>query len=157
MVLTVEGNPTDSLITRGGYGNAKRVGHDISPTWVRRIEREREREREGERERERERERESGLLVLGKYWGNERLKSFFFQLSMVSLVDIGSNLWPFAHNSSNATVGGWWNGKHPSHAVCPLASTSTRTRSRTQIHTCERIFSRCVADLDMIEGTVWSI
>lgn len=34
MVLTVEGNPTDSLITNGGYGNAKRVGHDISPNWV---------------------------------------------------------------------------------------------------------------------------
>ena len=26
MVLTVEGNPDDSLITHGGYGNAKRVG-----------------------------------------------------------------------------------------------------------------------------------
>ena len=25
MVLTVEGNPTDELITKGGYGNAKRV------------------------------------------------------------------------------------------------------------------------------------
>ena len=34
MVLTVEGNPTDSLITKGGYGNAKRVGHDISPNWA---------------------------------------------------------------------------------------------------------------------------
>ena len=28
---------------------------------------------------------------------------------MVSLVDIGSGLWPFAHNSTNSTVGGWWN------------------------------------------------
>ena len=34
MVLTVEGNPTDALVTRGGYGNAKRVGHDISPEWL---------------------------------------------------------------------------------------------------------------------------
>ena len=34
MVLTVEGNPTDTVITHGGYGNAKRVGHDISPTWL---------------------------------------------------------------------------------------------------------------------------
>lgn len=34
MVLTVEGNPTDSIITNGGYGNAKRVGHDISPHWT---------------------------------------------------------------------------------------------------------------------------
>ena len=63
MVLTVEGDPTDSLITKGGYGNAKRVGHDINANWM----------------------------------------------SMVSLVDIGSGLWPFAHNSSNSTVGGWWN------------------------------------------------
>ncbi len=62
MVLTVEGNPDDDLITKGGYGNAKRVGHDINANW----------------------------------------------LSMVSLVDIGSGLWPFAHNSSNTTVGGWW-------------------------------------------------
>ena len=84
MVLTVEGDPTDSLITLGGcasavdvlrggvhmcvcvwgggsYGNAKRVGHDISPMWM----------------------------------------------SMVSLVDIGSGLYPFAHNGSNATYGGW--------------------------------------------------
>ena len=30
MVLTVEGNPDDALITLGGYGNAKRVGHDVS-------------------------------------------------------------------------------------------------------------------------------
>jgi len=62
MVLTVEANPTDAIITLGGYGNAKRVGHDISPNWF----------------------------------------------SMVSLVDIGSNLWPYAHNSTNATFGGWW-------------------------------------------------
>ena len=33
MVLTVEGNPDDALISKGGYGNAKRVGHDISPNW----------------------------------------------------------------------------------------------------------------------------
>jgi len=63
MVLTVEGNPDDALISRGGYGNAKRVGHDISPNWG----------------------------------------------SMTSLVDIGAPLWPFAHNSSNPTFGGWWN------------------------------------------------
>lgn len=63
MVLTVEGNPDDSLITKGGYGNAKRVGHDISPHWM----------------------------------------------SMVSLVDIASGLWMYAHNSTNGTFGGWWN------------------------------------------------
>ena len=63
MVLTVEGDPDDALITRGGYGNAKRVGHDISPIWM----------------------------------------------SMVSLVDIGSGLWMWAHNSTNSTVGGFWN------------------------------------------------
>jgi hypothetical protein len=63
MVLTVEGRPTDSIISLGGYGNAKRVGHDISPQWT----------------------------------------------SMTSLVDIGSGLWMYAHNSTNATYGGWWN------------------------------------------------
>jgi len=63
MVLTVEGKPTDSIISLGGYGNAKRVGHDISA-----------------------------------YWN-----------SMTSLVDIGSGLWMYAHNSTNATYGGWWN------------------------------------------------
>ena len=62
MVLTVEGKPTDSIISLGGYGNAKRVGHDISPQWA----------------------------------------------SMTSLVDIGSGLWMYAHNSTNATFGGWW-------------------------------------------------
>jgi hypothetical protein len=28
-VLTVEANPSDSVISPGGYGNAKRIGHDI--------------------------------------------------------------------------------------------------------------------------------
>ena len=60
MVLTVEGQPDDALCSAGGLGNAKRVGHDISPTYN----------------------------------------------SMASLVDIGSGLWPFAHNSTNATFGG---------------------------------------------------
>ena len=63
MVLTVEGSPPADLITHGGYGNAKRVGHDISPSWS----------------------------------------------SMMSLVDIGAGLWPYAHGSNNATFGGWWN------------------------------------------------
>ena len=31
MVLTVEGNPNDALVSAGGYGNAKRVGTDIQP------------------------------------------------------------------------------------------------------------------------------
>ena len=48
MILTVEGSPPADIITHGGYGNAKRVGHDISPSWG----------------------------------------------SMISLVDIGSGLWP---------------------------------------------------------------
>lgn len=61
MVLTVEGRPAASEITHGGYGNAKRVGHDISPSWQ----------------------------------------------SMISLVDIGSGLWPYAHGSVNSTFGGW--------------------------------------------------
>jgi len=63
MVLTVEGSPPAASITHGGYGNAKRVGHDISASWG----------------------------------------------SMISLVDIGAGLWPFAHTTINATFGGWWN------------------------------------------------
>ena len=34
MVLTVEGNPDDALMSAGGLGNAKRVGHDISANWA---------------------------------------------------------------------------------------------------------------------------
>jgi hypothetical protein len=50
----------DGVITKGGYGNAKRVGHDISAHWI----------------------------------------------SMLSLVDLGSGLWVYAHNATNATYGG---------------------------------------------------
>ena len=43
-------------------------------------------------------------------------------LQVQSLVDIGSGLWPFAHNSTNALYGGWWNGKYSVassvHSVC---------------------------------------
>ena len=63
IVLTVEGDPDIAVASKGGYGNAKRVGHDITSSWT----------------------------------------------SMVSLVDIGSGLWMYAHNSTNASVGGWWN------------------------------------------------
>lgn len=65
MVLTVEGSPDNTICSvQGGCGNAKRVGHDISPQFM----------------------------------------------SMLSLVDIGSGLWPFAHNATqNATAGGWYN------------------------------------------------
>ena len=59
MVLTVEGNPPAENITQGGYGNAKRVGHDISPSWG----------------------------------------------SMISLVDIGSGLWPFAVRTPTLAFG----------------------------------------------------
>ena len=63
MVLTVEGDPDDALMSRGGLGNAKRVGHDISPVFN----------------------------------------------SMLSLVDIGSGLWSYAHGSINKTFGGYFN------------------------------------------------
>lgn len=61
--LTCAGSPDDSLCSAGGLGNAKRVGHDISPHWE----------------------------------------------SMTSLVDIGRDLWMYAHNSTNPKYGGWWN------------------------------------------------
>jgi len=91
MVLTVEGDPDDYLLTKGGYGNAKRVGHDIRANW----------------------------------------------LSMVSLVDIGSGLWLYAHNATNATVGGFWNdldmlevGNSPDF-VCARDNASL---ARCQVH-----------------------
>ena len=58
--LKVEGNPPAANITHGGYGNAKRVGHDISPSWS----------------------------------------------SMISLVDIGAGLWPYAHGTLDEKYGG---------------------------------------------------
>ena len=82
MVLTVEGKPTDSIISLGGYGNAKRVGHDISPQWT----------------------------------------------SMTSLVDAGSGLWMYAHNSTNATFGGWCAWRCSPHAP-PSPTFLTRTLS----------------------------
>lgn len=61
IVLTIEGNPDVKIISKGGYGQARRVGHDIEPSW----------------------------------------------LSMVSLIDIGSGLWPYAHNDTGN--GAFWN------------------------------------------------
>eukprot|EP00698_Gefionella_okellyi_P000857 TRINITY_DN10753_c0_g1_i1.p1 TRINITY_DN10753_c0_g1~~TRINITY_DN10753_c0_g1_i1.p1 ORF type:complete len:696 (+),score=95.09 TRINITY_DN10753_c0_g1_i1:1288-3375(+) len=65
MVLSVEGEPPVEIVSRGGYGNMRRVGHDIQAYWR----------------------------------------------SMVSLVDIGSGLWSYAHNASMSATGGggWWN------------------------------------------------
>jgi alpha-galactosidase len=90
MVLTVEGAPDNTLMTAGGLGNAKRVGHDISPQWG----------------------------------------------SMLSLVDIGSGLWPFAHNSTNATFGGFWNdldmieiGNAPDFVCSQDAASLTRCQT----------------------------
>ena len=34
IVLSVEGAPDVRNITHGGYGNSKRVGHDITATWT---------------------------------------------------------------------------------------------------------------------------
>ena len=50
IVLSVEGWEDVRVLSKGGHGQTKRVGHDISPSWG----------------------------------------------SMISLVDIGSGLWPFA-------------------------------------------------------------
>jgi|EP01047_Picozoa_sp_COSAG01_P061121 hypothetical protein len=33
IILTVEGNPPVALMSQGGHGHAKRVGHDIRPFW----------------------------------------------------------------------------------------------------------------------------
>lgn len=64
ITLTVEGNPSVLAMSAGGYGNARRVGHDINA---------------------------------------------HFQ-SMLTLVDIGSGLWPYAHNASVSPIrAGYWN------------------------------------------------
>lgn len=57
-------------------------------------------------------------------------------MSMVSLVDIGSGLWPFAHNAT-ATGSGWWNDLDssfpPTLSRPPLrAHTLTVYQSATQ-------------------------
>jgi len=81
MVLTIEGGPDNAACSRGGCGNAHRVGHDITPLWM----------------------------------------------SMLSLVDVGSGLWPYAHNASDATYGGWWS-----------AVASERARARRRGPPCTR-------------------
>ena len=67
ITLTIEGGPDIKSVYTGYCGNARRVGHDISPRWN----------------------------------------------SMTSLIDVGSGLWPYAHNgskSANASnPGGFWN------------------------------------------------
>ena len=55
IVLTIEGTPDVRVASVNGIGTARRVGHDIGPSW----------------------------------------------LSMISLVDIGAGLYPYAHNGSS--------------------------------------------------------
>ncbi len=62
MVLSIEGEPPIQNCSQGGFGNMRRVGHDITAEWK----------------------------------------------SAVSLVDIASGLWPYAHNETNAQYGGFW-------------------------------------------------
>ena len=83
MVLTVEGDPDYSLMSAGGLGNAKRVGHDISPLWG----------------------------------------------SMMSLVDIGSGLWPWPHNGTNTTTGGYFNDLVSRAIAASIASWRARARA----------------------------
>ena len=40
-------------------------------------------------------------------------------MSMTSLVDIASGLWPFAHNSSNPQFGGWWSASRSAPLSTP--------------------------------------
>jgi len=56
ITLTIEGGPDIKSVYTGCCGNARRVGHDISPRWN----------------------------------------------SMTSLIDVGSGLWPYAHNGSKS-------------------------------------------------------
>ena len=79
IVLTDEGSPDNTQCSlQGVCGNAKRVGHDISPQWG----------------------------------------------SMTSLVDIGAPLWPYAHNGSNPTFGGWWASSFAPRARAPRCSAA---------------------------------
>jgi len=61
MSLAFEGQPSIQDVYQGNFGNGRRVGHDISPSW----------------------------------------------LSAMTLVDIGSGLWPYAHNDTG--MGSFWN------------------------------------------------
>lgn len=83
-------------------------------------------------------------------------------MSMLSLVDIGSGLWPYAHNTTNATYGGYWNGISPSppphsivilHVVVrPLGLSPFLVRTRsTRSLTFAHIHTHVHSDLDMME------
>ena len=63
MVLSIEGEPPVANCSAGGFGNMRRVGHDLVDMYK----------------------------------------------SAVSLVDLGSGLWSFAHPDLNRSEGGFWN------------------------------------------------
>jgi hypothetical protein len=63
LLTLLEGGPPVQTVAAGGYGNLRRIGHDISPQHT----------------------------------------------SMLSIVDIDSGLWPFAHNASAPWRHGWFN------------------------------------------------
>lgn len=63
MILSIEGEPPIANCSAGGFGNMRRVGHDLND-WYK---------------------------------------------SAVSLVDLGSGLWPYAHSDVNKSDGGFWN------------------------------------------------
>lgn len=55
---------------------------------------------------------------------------------MLTLVDLGSGLWPYAHNATNASLGGYWNGNGFREKGTPLFSS---------------LFVCVLIDLDMLE------
>lgn len=109
MVLTTEGNPNNTACSViGGCGNAKRVGHDIGDNW--------------------NNVRVDSLVAFAS---GVHMPANCCAVQVQSLIDIGSGLWPFAHNATN--FGGWWNGKSSaasavriSPAYIPESSCSVR-------------------------------
>jgi hypothetical protein len=52
--------------------------------------------------------------LTGNLWYRYEVLSLMGNLilkAQVSLADIGSGLWPYTHNCTNTTNGGWWSGE----------------------------------------------
>jgi hypothetical protein len=90
IVLCIEGDPDPAVLTKGGYGQTHRVGHDLSAHYR----------------------------------------------SMLSSADIGSGLWPYAHNSTS--VPGNPTGYCECADVCIIADANARSllSGRTSCHSC---------------------
>lgn len=90
MVLSIEGWEDVRVISAGGHGQTKRVGHDIGKNWLLTA----------------AFEMDPDSDCADWYVGNNRNRPWY---SIVTEIDLSSGLWPYAHNGSNGSGGGFWN------------------------------------------------